>query len=394
VTLSLPNYSLRVEADRFGPFTFQIGCEERQIELLFLRVSDAQQRLIGSPFAQVAHHLEKEVVVSSVFGTNTIEGGTLSEEETAHVLDMDPEKVQEIEQRRVVNIKKVYEFSRKMAESKGWQLNLSFFNSVHALLTDKIPDEYNKLGVVRNNSRDLITYVGSPQHGGKYKPPQLGKDIKKLLSALVQFNEELLGLNVPVLIRAPLVHFYYELIHPYWDGNGRVGRIVEATLLHAEGFRYAPFAQAGFYLKNIDQYFTLFSTCRKAAKKGREYPNMAFVQFFLEGMLESLNTLHDQVNNMVKILIFENRLRHLLDEKTINKRQYAIVKQITSDAGGISLKDLRKSPWYDALYSKLSGKTSLRDIAGLNNLNLIFKDENDQIWPGILKGLDAKDLQR
>lgn len=391
MALSLPNYSLRVETDRFGPFIFQIGCEERQVELLFLRVSDAQQRLIGSPFTQVAHLLEKEIVVSSVFGTNTIEGGTLSEEETEHVLDMDPEKVQKIEERRVVNIKKAYEFSRNMAESENWQLDLSFFDSVHTLLTDQIPDEYNKPGVTRNHPGDLIAYVGNPQHGGKYKPPQLGKDIKKLLSALVQFNKELLGLNVPVLIRAPLVHFYCELIHPYWDGNGRVGRIVEATLLHAEGFRYAPFAQAAFYLENINQYFTLFNTCRKAAKKGQEYPNMAFVQFFLEGMLESLNKLHDKVNSMVKILIFENRLRYLLDEKTINKRQYAIVKQITSDAGEISLKDLRKSPWYVALYSKLSAKTGLRDIAGLNSLNLIFQDENDQVQPNIIKRLDTKD---
>ena len=118
---------------------------------------------------------------------------------------------------------------------------------------------------------------------------------------------------------------------------------------------------------------------------------MAFIQFFLEGMLESLNKLHDKVNSMVKILIFENRLRYLLDEKTINKRQYAIVKQITSDAGGISLKDLRKSPWYVALYSKLSAKTGLRDIAGLNSLNLIFQDENDQVRPNIIKRLDTKD---
>ncbi|MFC2503586.1 MAG: Fic family protein, partial [Cardiobacterium sp.] len=37
--------------------------------------------------------------------------------------------------------------------------------------------------------------------------------------------------GVPALIRAPLVHYYYEIIHPFWDGNGRVGRVLEASIL-------------------------------------------------------------------------------------------------------------------------------------------------------------------
>lgn len=46
------------------------------------RVKDAHDRFIALPLSQVANRLEHEVVVSSIFGANTIEGGTLSEEET------------------------------------------------------------------------------------------------------------------------------------------------------------------------------------------------------------------------------------------------------------------------------------------------------------------------
>ena len=383
MTLSLPDYSLKVETDRFGPFVFQIGCEASQIETLFLRVLDAQQRFSGSPFSQVAHLLEKEVVVSSVFGTNTIEGGTLSEEETAQALELDPADVQRTEQRRAVNIKTAYDLSGRVAESKDWHLNVDFFSTIHAALTDQIPDEYNEPGKLRNNPEGVITYVGDKQHGGQYKPPQLGRDIKKLLTALVRFNRELSDRNIPVLIRAPLMHYHYELIHPYWDGNGRVGRIIEATLLQAEGFRYAPFAQAGYYLKNIDQYFTLFNICRKSVNKGREFPITPFVLFFLGGMFESLNKLHDRVNDLVSTVLFENRLKRMLDEKTINARQYAIVSQMLSSGNSISFRTLRQTPWYVVLYSKLTDKTRRRDFKGLEDLKLIVKDEHGEVWPWI-----------
>jgi len=377
LTLSLPDYSLRVETDRFGPFVFQIGCEASQLETLLLRVGDAQCRFSGSPFSQVAHLLEKEVVVSSVFGTNTIEGGTLSKEETEQALNLDPADVQETEQRRVTNIMTAYDLSRQSAKLDDWCLDIDFLNTIHAAVTNKIPDKHNKPGLIRNNPKDVITHVGGERHGGRYKPPQYGQDIKKLMSGLIRFNQGLLELDVPVLIRAPLIHYYYELIHPYWDGNGRVGRIAEATLLQAEGFRYAPFAQAGYYLKNIDKYFTLFNVCRKAAKKGFEYPTTPFVLFFLEGMFESLNQLHDRVNELVKFLIYQNSIKLMLDNKTINARQYAIVSQLLSSGSIIQLKFLRQSPWYIALYSKLTDKTRRRDLKQLNDLKMITQDDEN-----------------
>lgn len=46
--------------------------------------------------------------------------------------------------------------------------------------------------------------------------------------------------EIPALIRVPLVRNYFERIHPFWNGKGRVGRVLEATVLHGAGFRYAP----------------------------------------------------------------------------------------------------------------------------------------------------------
>ena len=65
----------RVETSRFGPFIFQVGVDEREAEMLLQRVADAQGRFLSSPLSQVANRLEQEVLVSSIFSTNTIEGG-------------------------------------------------------------------------------------------------------------------------------------------------------------------------------------------------------------------------------------------------------------------------------------------------------------------------------
>ncbi|MEZ5582855.1 MAG: Fic family protein [Candidatus Competibacteraceae bacterium] len=319
MTLELTEHRVKLETARFGPFTLQIGLNPSAVESLYLRVGDAQRRFQGSPLAHVANQLEKEVVVTSIFGTNSIEGGTLSEEETQLALDLDPLSVSDVEQRRALNLKAAYDLSRQAAATPNWCLDISFIQAIHAAITRDIPDERNRPGALRDNPKGIVTHVGDQAHGGRYKPPQYGGDIHLLLEGLLTWHGELVANAIPALIRAPLIHYYYELIHPFWDGNGRVGRVLEATLLQREGFRYAPFAQARYYFAHIDRYFALFNSCRKAAAKGVEHPNTDFVVFFLEGMLASLNSLHDRVNRLVNVLLFETDLKRRHDEKEIQR---------------------------------------------------------------------------
>ena len=377
------DHRLTVETARFGPFAFQVGVDAAAVETALLRVTDAQQRFQGSPLSQVASQLEREVVATSVFGTNSIEGGTLSEEETRLALDLDPSMVHDIEQRRVLNIKAAYDLASRAVMAPDWCLDRSVIRSLHAAITTGIPHGYNQPGVLRDNPRTIVTRVGDQAHGGRYKPPQFGGDVRLLLDALLRWHQDLIDLKVPVLIRAPLVHYYYECIHPFWDGNGRVGRVIEASLLLREGFRYAPFAQARFYLDHIDRYFTLFNICRKAADKGDAYPNTDFVRFFLEGLLISLNTLHDRVNRLVHLLLFENDLKRRHDERRVNARQYAIVTQILQAGGPVPLAELRRAPWYRALYAQRTDKTKQRDLQGLREQGLVVWDTTNRLWAGV-----------
>ncbi|WP_260291226.1 Fic family protein [Sedimenticola hydrogenitrophicus] len=384
-------FQLRIETDRFGPFTFQLGVDRPRLDSLLLRVDDAHKRFKASPLSRVASRLAKEVVVSSIYGTNSIEGGTLSVEETEQALDLTPAQVKDIEQRRAINLKNAYELTQRAAAQPGWQLDIAFIRQIHAAVTDQLPHEHNRPGLLRDNPKRITTRVGSQEHGGIYKPPQYGKDVERLLNGLVEWHQQLVEHRVPILIRAPLVHLYYELIHPFWDGNGRVGRVLEATLLQAEGYKYAPFAQARYYLEHIHAYFTLFNTTRKKAEKNTEAPNTDFVAFFLDGMLVSINALHDRVNALIAQILFENEVKRLHDEKAINARQYAIVSQIMEAGKPVSLSDLRKAPWYQALYVKLTDKTKQRDLKGLRELGILRQDDTNSLWAGFLNTPTADD---
>jgi Fic family protein len=375
----------RIETSRFGPFTFQIGVDQRAAVMLFQRVADAQGRFLSTPLSQVANRLEQEVLVSSIFSTNTIEGGTLTEEETKDALDLDPAQVQAEEQRRAVNIKAAYDIAQKSAQARHWHLSVDFVKQLHAAITDGISHKYNQPGLIRSNPRSIVTHVGDTAHGGRYKPPQYGGDIELLLNHLATWHNELAAADVPALIRAPLLHYYFELIHPFWDGNGRVGRVLEATVLHGAGFRYAPFAMARYYMERIDQYFTLFNLCRKQADKKMAYPNTPFVLFHLEGMLTSINRLHDRVNAIVRLLLFETRIKHLRNTKKINLRQHAILTQVMESGKPLQIAELRRAPWHAALYAKLGDKTKQRDLRKLREQELLHVDEKGFVWPGFMR---------
>lgn len=265
--LNLTSPPRKIELARSSPFKLQIGVESQAIETTYLRVCDAQQRFASFPLHTVSEQLELEVIVTSIYSTNTIEGGALDYEQTQIAINLSASEIKEVEEQRVANLKDAYDLAKEASKNKEWALDVVWIKRVHAAVTNQLPHDYDQPGMVRDNPKERVTHVGSENHGGIYKPPQYHGDIEQLLQALVEWHQELKDIGVPALIRAPLVHLYYELIHPFYDGNGRVGRVIEASILINDGFRYAPFAMAAHYHQNMHEYFALFSVCRKQAAR-------------------------------------------------------------------------------------------------------------------------------
>ena len=83
------NVDREVMTHRSGKFVFQIGVDLEKITPLIERVVDAHERFVSVPMLpHIAKQLQDSVVVSSIFGTNTIEGGTLTKEEIKKIFEI------------------------------------------------------------------------------------------------------------------------------------------------------------------------------------------------------------------------------------------------------------------------------------------------------------------
>ncbi len=379
--------SVRVKTHRSGIFTFQVGIDDAALASLFVRVEDAHHRFNSVPvLPDIAGSLEQEVVASSVFGTNTIEGGTLTEEETEEVLRTvaDPAQAKEEAERRVLNIRAAYSLAEDFAadlrndippEFEGFGLLLEEYmlTDLHGIITDGLTEAGNIPGKYRNNPKGQLVRVGNAAHGGEYVAPKCLDDIKLLMGAFLKWINSEPIIQISPLIRAPLAHYYFERIHPFGNGNGRVGRVVEAMILLAAGYKFAPFALSRHYMERMDEYYIAFRQAEKAEQAGAPSPNTPFVEFFLSAMLGTINRLHDRVNVLIGKVLMENMVSAKLRQKEINTRQYTILNNLPPT--GIPLKELRAAQWYQGLYASLTTKTRDRDLKSLQEQRLVFIDE-------------------
>ncbi len=397
---------LKVKTHRSGHFVFQIGLDFEALKELKERVNEAHIRFVSIPLiSEVSAGLEQRVIVSSIYSTNTIEGGELSYEETADILNLSEDEIKEEKERRVTNLRNAYNFSEEISsiifseyedecrkENKEalpgdvfLKLSEDMFKDLHELITVDLIHNLSKPKIYRDNEKGQKTKVGHADVGGVYQPPKCRDDINMLMEAFCAWANSEPVRNLPALFRAPLIHNYFELIHPFWDGNGRTGRIAEATILRASGYEYAPHGMAKYYLDNVERYFTLLSTCRKRSKNNEINPNTPFLIFFLEGMLNTVNRLHDRANKLISSILVRARLEHLISSKEITVRQHNVLSNLIVNKEIRARDILKLQPWYKSLYSGVSERTSMRDLKKLSDLNLIKIESSGKIQIIILE---------
>jgi len=148
---------------------------------------------------------------------------------------------------------------------------------VHAVLlrsgrgADKAPGEFRRSQNWIGGSRPGTAVYVPP-------PPQLVEDCMFGLERFLQAGHE----RMPVVIRAALAHVQFETIHPFLDGNGRVGRLLITFLLCHAGILRQPLLYLSLYFKkNRDEYYSLLDRVR------REGEWEAWLEFFLEGVRQT-----------------------------------------------------------------------------------------------------------
>lgn len=163
----------------------------------------------------------------------------------------------------------------------------------HAVLMAGVRGQEKSPGEFRM-SQNWIGAAGSTLKTARYIPP-CPEDMVQAMSDLEKYmNAE--DDTLDVLIQAALIHYQFETIHPFLDGNGRVGRLMITLFLMEKKLLQAPALYISYYLKqNRIEYYDRMSEVR--SKDNYEQ----WIKFFLRAVKESAEDASDTILELSKL---------------------------------------------------------------------------------------------
>lgn len=369
-----------------GKFVFCDQYDKPQIEKQLVEAATLNSAISDLPILpKWSSQIDPELLYSSVAGTAAIEGNALVAEE---VRALDEGKIPDAghtakDKLEITNLIGAYRLldERQAMPSTAHLLAESHIRDLHRQITIGLPYEDNIPGVYRNG----MVKVGDKAHGGIYTPPKIIEDVEMLMREFIEWINSGDLLNENAFVRAALAHYHFSLIHPFWDGNGRVARLVEALLLQSEGIRYVPKMLSNYYYRHVDDYYRAFSDTIRAEKDVTP-----FLEFNLRGVIESLQTMKTRIANLIRMLVMREHLHLLGSNKTISKRQNDLITLLLDDSSGkqFTLHELQKSLPYSMLYRKVSEMTARRDLKNLLDRKLLVVDADGR-YSLNLRGFDS-----
>jgi Fic family protein len=142
-------------------------------------------------------------------------------------------------------------------------VSLRLIREVHKVLMEGVRGERLTPGEFRR-SQNWIGPLGSTIEGAAFVPPPV-EEMHQALDALEKFIHT--RSEIPQLVRAGLIHYQFEAIHPFLDGNGRVGRLIVSMLLIEWGLISQPllYLSAFFEAHRLDYYDHLLAVSQHGA---------------------------------------------------------------------------------------------------------------------------------
>lgn len=248
-----------------------------------------------------ATELRKRNRIKTIQSTLEIEGNTLTEEQITALLENKRVIAPKKDILEVQNAIKVYD---NLLKFNPYQLK--DLEKAHGILMNGLIDHAGKLrtknvGIVKGSKVEHIVPNGNMVNG--------------LLNALFDYIKKDKDLT---LIKSCVFHYEFEFIHPFMDGNGRMGRLWQTLLLMKQYpvFEYLPIEH--LIKQKQKEYYAKLS---ESDKKGHCTP---FVEFMLAIILEALN---DVLQTQNKTLSVEDRIqlyKEKIGKNTFTRKDYLL----------------------------------------------------------------------
>lgn len=230
----------------------------------------------------VSMYVQKEAVISS-----QIEGTQASLIDVLQK-DRNNEKIKDTEE--IVNYIKATNYAFKRLEELP--LCMRLIKETHSVLlsgvrgNEKSPGEFRK-------SQNWIGYTGCTLNTASFVPPS-PEEMEHSLSDLEKYIHE--DSSISSLIKTALIHYQFETIHPFLDGNGRMGRLLIVLFLKERGLiEYPVLYLSYFFKKNRNRYYELLNNVRI---KG-EFEE--WIKFFIEGICEISEDAISSIQKIIKL---------------------------------------------------------------------------------------------
>lgn len=248
-------------------------------------------------------YIRKEAVLSSQIEGTQSSLSDLLLFETEEALGAPIDDVQEVS-----NYVKAMNYG--LERLKELPISLRLIREIHKKLMtgarggNKMPGEFRR-------SQNWIG--GSRPGNAKFVPPPPEEMIKNLNDFESFLHDK--NVKLPILIKAALSHVQFETIHPFLDGNGRIGRLLITFILCAEGILKQPLLYLSLYFKaNRQNYYNHLQSVRETGNWE------AWIKFFLSGVIDTANQATETAQSIISL--FDNDQKKLEEN---NKSTAAIM---------------------------------------------------------------------
>jgi Fic family protein len=280
---------------------------------------------------------------------------------------------------QTTDVREVYNYVRAteygLERLKTLPVSLRLMRELHEILMENVPGGSLSPGEFRR-SQNWIGPVGSTPSSAPYVPPPVA-EMHQALDALEKFIHA--DTQIPSLARAGMIHYQLEAIHPFLDGNGRVGRLLIVLLLCEWGLLPQPLLNLSAYIERYRQeyYDRLLAVSQQGAWE-------AWLRFFLRGVSEQAR---DSLVRMERLQAIRLKYQSIVDMDRNPERMTAVVDFLftlpilsvrqAADGLGIPFKTAR-----DYL-AKLVQAGLLREITGYARNRIFQADEIFKVVQGM-----------
>ncbi len=254
----------------------------------------------------IAMYIRKEALLSS-----QIEGTQASLEDIFEYENQLPVK-------NVNDVKDVVNYIEALNHGMGrlndFPMSIRLIKEIHAILfkgtrgKDKTPGDFRK-------TQNWIGAPGSTLTTASFVPPA-PKEAVSAMGDLELFLHK--GSDLPLLVNCALMHYQFETIHPFLDGNGRLGRLLITFYLYWKGALQYPLLYLSYYLKvHRQEYYDRLNLVRERG----DYEQ--WVTFFLKGVIW---TSHSSLQTIKKLLkLQDDHKKRLITQKLSTPNAIALL---------------------------------------------------------------------